>query len=422
MMTDLRRLVLLALLLFLPVRHGMSSEPVTDRAALVTRIDRGLELAGKYLLDKQSADGAWRSETYGNLRDGPALTPYVLSGLFFLPQAGPEARAAYTRGVAYLGSFVGEDGTLRVGPRELGYPVYTAASASRAVALLEPSVRNRQVQQAWLTYLRGRQLIEPLGWTREDPEYGGWGFSLAPPRKPKPGAPREPLCESNLSATLFALAALTSARVPRDDPALAQALVFVERCQNYGDDPAQADPRFDDGGFFFLPGDAGQNKAGTAGTDRFGRERFRSYGTMTADGLRALVRCGLEPTHPRVLAARHWLECEFSAQCNPGHFPGERAVLQGATYYYWVWAVAHAMLALQPHSGDPPETFAHWTHALSEELLRRQRADGSWANRFTDAKEDDPLVATPWAAAALAIGRYLLTGERQDLDEPRPAS
>jgi len=37
---------------------------------------------------------------------------------------------------------------------------------------------------------------------------------------------------------------------------------------------------------------------------------------------------------------------------------------------------------------------------LARELIRRQRDGGSWANRFTDAREDDPLVATPWAAAA----------------------
>jgi hypothetical protein len=31
----------------------------------------------------------------------------------------------------------------------------------------------------------------------------------------------------------------------------------------------------------------------------------------------------------------------------------------------------------------------------------RQRPDGSWANRFTDGKEDDPLIATPLALLAL---------------------
>ena len=52
---------------------------------------------------------------------------------------------------------------------------------------------------------------------------------------------------------------------------------------------------------------------------------------MTADGLRALLRCGLSHDHPRVVAARDWLVRNFSAESNPGEFPGDRAVLQDAT-------------------------------------------------------------------------------------------
>ena len=159
-------------------------------ADLVDRIDASLANAGRFLLDQQSADGAWRSRVYGAFRDGPTLTPYVMSCLFYLPQAGPEAAAAYRRGVDYLVGFV-DDGRLVVGPRELLFPVYTAASASRVVVLQERSPRNLAAQQAWLAYLRSRQLHEALGWSRSDPEYGGWGFSLGMPRKPGPGELRE---------------------------------------------------------------------------------------------------------------------------------------------------------------------------------------------------------------------------------------
>ena len=84
--------------------------------------------------------------------------------------------------------------------------------------------------------------------------------------------------------------------------------------------------------------------------DRFGHARFHSYGTMTADGLRALLRCGLAENHPRVVAARRWLAQNFSATHNPGGFAGDRAVLRDATYYYWTWAAAHALLALSPEA------------------------------------------------------------------------
>jgi squalene-hopene/tetraprenyl-beta-curcumene cyclase len=393
------------LCLFASIRGAASD----DSAALVRRLDTALEKAARYLVATQGADGAWRSETYGALRDGPSLTPLVMSGLLFLPESGAKGQAALRRGADYLAGFVGDDGQVKVGPRELLFPVYTAASASRVVVLVQRSPRNLGAQKAWLAYLRGRQLNQSLGWLPSDSEYGGWGFSLDVPRKPAPGKPKELLHESNLAATIFALAALRSAEVPLADPAYAQALVLVKRCQNFSDDPATADSKFDDGGFFFIPGGAAQNMAGAAGVDRFGRPRFHSYGTMTADGLRALLRCGLPENHPRVVAARNWLLRNFAAADNPGAFGADRAVLQNATYYYWTWAASHALLALRLERLETRSGTVAWPETFARELLPRQRPDGSWSNRFTDAKEDDPLIATPWAAAALAIGRAMIT-------------
>ena len=158
-----------------------------NRADLLRRIDASVEKATRYLIAAQSPDGAWRSETYGALRDGPSLTPFVISGLWFLPQAGPQGKIAFRKGADYLVGFVDDKGQLRVGPRELLFPVYTAACASRMIVHAERSPRYLRAQQAWLAYLRGRQLNEALGWQPSDPEYGGWGFSLDVPRKPPPG-------------------------------------------------------------------------------------------------------------------------------------------------------------------------------------------------------------------------------------------
>ena len=165
------------------------------------------------------------------LRDGPSLTPLVLSAILFLPQAGPRGQAALDRGADYLTGFVNDEGKLKVADRELLFPVYTAASAARVVVLVRRDARTLRAQAAWLAYLRGRQLNEALGWKPSDPEYGGWGFSLDLPRKPAAGQPKELLHESNLAATIFALAALRSAKAPAADPAYAEALGFVERAR-----------------------------------------------------------------------------------------------------------------------------------------------------------------------------------------------
>ena len=40
--------------------------------------------------------------------------------------------------------------------------------------------------------------------------------------------------------------------------------------------------------------------------------------------------------------------------------------------------------------------------------VARQRRDGTWVNRYTASKEDDPLVATCFAAGAIANCRVLM--------------
>ena len=104
--------------------------------------------------------------------------------------------------------------------------------------------------------------------------------------------------------TLFAVGALRMAGTPDDDPAIRKALAFLSRCQNLTEEGPEGDPAFDDGGFFFTPTDPVRNKAGVAGNDRRGQVRYHSYGSATADGLRALLRCGLSPGDRRVVAAR----------------------------------------------------------------------------------------------------------------------
>ncbi|MHC5056346.1 MAG: prenyltransferase/squalene oxidase repeat-containing protein [Planctomycetota bacterium] len=398
-----------------PVRAGRGG---TASAELVERIDSSLARAAGYLVAAQSEDGLWRSETYGMFRDGVTLTPYVMSTLFFLRQGGPDARAAFRRGVAALGGMVDEDARVEPGRHGLLFPVLTATMASRVVALETKDDEHLRARDAFLAVARERQLTEALGWSPDDPAYGGWGFSLLPPEKPAPGRLRERFFESNMVATVFGIAALRSARVPLSDPSWGKALVFVKRCQNFAEDPGGADARFDDGGFFFIPEDELQNKAGVAGTDSRGRRRFRSYGTMTADGLRALLQCGLGRDHPRVAAARRWLEDNFSASENPGAFDADREVLRNATYYYWAWAAAHAFSRVGVRELRRDDGPVPWARELAAELVQRQRPDGSWSNTFTDAREDDQLVATPWAAAALAICRHQV---ETATDAPAPA-
>jgi hypothetical protein len=339
---------------------------------LPVQIDSAIGRARSFLISRQSADGAWRSHVYGFFKDGQALSGHV--------GANVDDPAAAGLAAAYLASLVGEHGR---SPGDLGliYPVYTSADAIRL--LRDP--RYRAAHDAWREFLLRQQLNESLGWAQSDLEYGGWSYALQPAAKPPAGGTRGPWDWSNLSATCYALDALRGDGLGASDPICMQALVFVHRCQN------------DDGGFFFSCADEIHNKAGLAPGG--GHNRFNSYGSATVDGYAALRLCGLQESEAHVQSAAAWLIARTDVEHNPGFFDAAHQDIRDATYYYycrglgWFCVDAH-----QPGLA----------RRLARALMARQRADGSWSNPSTDAKEDDPLVATPLALRALMECRRAL--------------
>jgi hypothetical protein len=381
-----------------PAAHGADT-------SVAQRIDRALAAAAGYLIARQAPDGAWRSPTYGTFKEGDALTPLAVRALLRTPVSG-RGDAACRRGTAYLAAMARPDGTIDGGTYGLTYPVYTAATA---VVVLRESA-HRPAREAWLSLLREHQLTEARGWQPADRQYGGWGYAKELPRKPAPGLPIPTLVEPNLSATTFAVEALRSAGFGAEDPALRKARAFIERCQNFADLPAPEEARFEDGGFFFIHEDAVRNKAGLAGKDRAGRPRYFPYGSTTADGLYALLACGLPREHPRVVAARRWLERHFRADVHPGTYAPDREPARPALTYYYCSSVARAFQAAGVKSLPRPTESMGWAEQLAEALLKRQRPDGSWANAAVEVREDDPIVATSLAVEALATCRECLDG------------
>jgi hypothetical protein len=371
-------------------------------------IDRSLSSAARFLVERQDPHGAWRSDQYAPFREGSALTPLVMHALCCVADL-PEFTAAYGKGSDYLAGRARPDGTIDEGPHGLSYPVYTSSLAIRVLSEAR-NLRHRAARDAWLKYLRGRQMTEELGWQPEDKEYGGWGYSIPLPQKPRPGALALPV-EANLSATVFALTALRAAGCTPDDPAFPKALTFVKRRQNFSDDPALGDPIYDDGGFDFIYDDGARNKAGLAGKDSAGRDRFHSYGSTTADGVRGLLACGVPGDDARLRAARQWLEARFHASSHPGTYVEAREGLRNSVYYYYAWSLAEAAHSLGTGKARMSEGGLSWAEALAEELMRRQAECGSWTNPAGAQREDDPLVATSLAMSALAMCRTSLKNE-----------
>ena len=93
---------------------------------------------------------------------------------------------------------------------------------------------------------------------------------------------------------------------------------------------------------------------------------------------------------------------------HPGTFESAREVDRDATYFYYAWSVAHAFRSLGIKEIHSHGQKIVWADALAHELINRQRADGTWTNRFSASKEDDPLVATSFAVGALGNCRTFL--------------
>jgi hypothetical protein len=87
--------------------------------------------AAAYLWRQQAADGGWHSHTYGLLRSGQSLTPFVLEALLEVPgRVYPLPRAKVGRAIA----FIREQDAKRTGRLESDdpgipdYPNYATAS------------------------------------------------------------------------------------------------------------------------------------------------------------------------------------------------------------------------------------------------------------------------------------------------------
>jgi hypothetical protein len=314
-----------------------------------------LKKAAQYLWAQQAEDGGWHSHTYGLLRSGQSLTPFVLDALLDVPETAIERPvAAIDRALTFIKRNTNADGSLGLmDSAAADYPNYATGLALRAIVRAKRPGWERDITPL-VACLRAQQFTEDNGWRREDPPYGGWGMGGARRKPPEAG-------HVDLAMTRYVLEGLNAAGIRPNDA----ALVYLERCQN------------PDGGFFFSTVNLDTNKAGEEAG------RYRSYGTTTADGILALRAAGVPSDDPRLKRAEKWLKDHHQPVSVPGFdVPQYQAWASGLRFYYAA-AVTRAMPGLPV-------------------LLPPQRPDGSWANSNNLVKEDDPLIATGFAVRVLA--------------------
>ncbi|MEM6259852.1 MAG: hypothetical protein AAGI37_16375 [Planctomycetota bacterium] len=381
---------------------------------LEQQLDTAIRRAIAYLEEQQDDRGAWPSETYGLFRDGVALTPHVLRSLTATGRNNDATDLGFKfiHGLLTDQKFTRE---LELSTKVKG-PVYFSADTLLALQAAHEAEQKRRHIALYRLYhvLESLQIKTYLN--QEYAQFGGWGYGTEHFKAEAGGiewitsfdhgkaqARIAPQLSANISATVYALDMLAPQpldRNYRDSPGsnifnmLKRSRQFAARCQNFG----TGDDGYDDGGFFFNPADAARNKGGPAGTDKDGYARFYSAGSSTADGLRVLLLCRVPKDDPALIAARDWLFKYFDPDQNPGTFNEDREVLRDAYYFYYAASVADTFTLL----GDGPE---NWSQELAAALINRQTKDGSFANSFTDGKEDDPLIATPFALRAMQACR-----------------
>ena len=340
--------------------------------------------AAAYLWRQQGEDGGWHSRTYGLLRSGQSLTPFVLSTLLSVPgDVFPLPRPDANRALEFIQRNIGSDGGLgHSDPLLQDYPNFATSLAVRC--FVQANARGWSLKtESLVACLLKQQFSEARGWPRNHPVYGAWGMGGRMTAPPETG-------HVDLSMTRHVLQALRDAgdSVGADAACFKNARVYLERCQNFETD----------GGFYFSTVILEANKAGPD----FAGTRYRSYGTASADGALSLLACGVPAGDPRLKPCAAWLRENFRADGVPGFGAHDKKNWTQAMYYYWIAAASAALAALEP--GEAAHV-SDWRAAVRTELFRRQRADGSWINQEFLMKEDDPLIASTFALAALLHSR-----------------
>jgi squalene-hopene/tetraprenyl-beta-curcumene cyclase len=375
--------IILAVVALLGAR--LASADTNDPAGLAqATADKALA----FLKAQQKPDFGWQDEA-----DPPGITALVLRA-FIADDKYDASQPFLQKGYGKLLSYQADSG----GIYKDVLACYNTAIAISALADAKASEYREPMQKA-LDYLRTLQWSDTIAGVPDelrvkndqDVKYGGFGYG----KRSRP----------DLSNTQMAMDALHDAGVKPDDPAFAEALKFVSRCQNFSETNTQPWAG-DDGGFIYTPANGGNSAAGEF-VGIGGRRMLRSYGSMTYAGLKSMIYAGLSHDDPRVKAAWDWISKNFTVDENPGMSALGPENAQGGLYYYF-YTMDRALTAYgQPVIVDPQGKRHDWRLALIEKIATLQRPDGSFAGQ-RKWMEDNPVLVTAYTV-------MVLEGARKDL-------
>ena len=357
----MRRLLTLALTAAVAAPAAAQTGP--DPKAVQAAVDKAYE----FLKSRQKPDGSFEPA-----QGGPGTTALIAAALIRLGKPADDPVVA--KALASLEKSVQKDGGI-YGRRLQNY------TTSIALVTFKEANAGGKYDAIIANAVKYLKTLQQGGPEAELP-FGGFGYD----GKSRP----------DTSNTHFDVEALIAAGVPKDDPAIKNALIFLSRCQNL---PGEAN-KFefakkagdgDKGGFVYNPADAANEKSEKRTPDG----GLRSEGGMTYAGLKSFLYAGVGKDDPRVKAALDWVRKHYTLDENPGQKDA------GLYYYYHVFAKALDALG-EEEFADAAGKKHPWRAELFEALKKRQKDDGSWANQNAAFLESTPELTTAFALLSLS--------------------
>ena len=355
--------------------------------SLQIEIKEAIARGNAFLAKQQQEDGHWDNAEL------PAFTALALTAAVRDPAVDTkkELPPHIDRGFDWLLKQQKDDG----GIYNKGLSVYNTATSVTALAAANkeefvPAImkgRKHLVGEQWDTGEKGKT----------DGKYdGGIGYGSKNDR-------------SDLSNTYLAIEAMALSDKFVEDGSDAPdldwnaAAKFLSRCQNLpgtNDQEWASDDAKNKGGFIYNPGEtkAGEEKLPD------GRTALRSYGSISYAGLLSLIYAKVGPDDPRVVAVKEWLGKNYTLDENPG--------MGSSGLYYYYQTMSKALSAagvdkLKLQDGKEVD----WRTELANALLKKQKADGSWANSDGRWMESNPNLVTAYSVMSLAQIYYSIPDE-----------
>lgn len=300
-----------------------AAEPAEAPAVLVTKdAQRAIEQGLAYLAERQLEDGAFGSSGY---RRNVAVCG--LAGMAFLASGSTPGRGPYGREIDrcidYLLEHTSDSGFISASDATSRGPMYGHGFATLFLSETYGMAQRGDMRE------RLAQAVDLI--VRTQNQEGGWRY------QPRPQV-------ADISVTVCQVMALRAARnagiaVPKET--IDRSIEYVERCQN------------PDGGFRYMLPDGSAPGAQKEQPSQFAR---------SAAAVVAFYNAGIYD------GAELSVGLDYLNQFRPGTGQSDREVFYFYGHYYAVQAMWHA----------GGERWQAWYPAIRDELIARQRADGSW--------------------------------------------